>query len=119
VAMYSLFPIKYGKKENILLVKDTITNSYVTVRFEDYQSLTIPMPYWEIIPLGLYAYYSGKASDSKKFKADNMEMFSEEMFTLGYQETVIDRKVFSAVGASFTSFFTTLFGYMIFDPYEN
>tara|TARA_Y100000589_G_scaffold62407_1_gene53714 strand:+ start:43597 stop:44319 length:723 start_codon:yes stop_codon:yes gene_type:complete len=119
VAMYSLFPIKYGEKESILYVKDTITNSYVTVRFKDYQSLTIPMPYWEIIPLGIYAYYSGKASDSKKLKADDMEMFSEEMFTLGYQETVIDRKIYSAVGASFASFLTTLAGYMIFDPVEN
>jgi len=119
VALYSLFPVKYGKKESAVLVKDTITNSYVTVRFEDNQSLTIPIPYWEVIPLGLYAYYSGKVSESKKFKADNMEMFSEEMFAIGYEETVIDRRIYSAVGASFSSFITTLLGYMIFDPIEN
>jgi len=119
VAMYSLFPIKYGKKESVVFIKDTITNSIVTVRFEDYQSLTIPIPYWEVMPLGLYAYYSGKVSESKKFKADNMDMFSEEMFSIGYKETVIDRKIYSAVGASFASFLTTLMGYMIFDPVEN
>ena len=89
------------------------------VKFEDSQSLTIPMPYWEIVPLGLYAYYSGKSSDSKSFKADDMEMFSKEMFSIGYKETVVNRKVYSAVGASFASFLTTFIGYMIFDPVEN
>ena len=62
-------------------MRDTITNSLVPVKFEDSQSLTIPMPYWEIVPLGLYAYYSGKSSDSKSFKADDMEMFSKEMLS--------------------------------------
>lgn len=119
IAMYSLFPIKYGKKENIVFMRDTVTNSLVPVKFEDSQSLTIPMPYWEIVPLGLYAYYSGKSSDSKSFKADDMEMFSKEMFSIGYKETVVNRKVYSAVGASFASFLTTFIGYMIFDPVEN
>ena len=39
VAMYSLFPIKYGEKERELYLRDTITNSVVSVRFEDSQSL--------------------------------------------------------------------------------
>jgi len=119
VAMYSLFPIKYGKKESVIFMKDTITNSIVTLKFDDYQSLTIPIPYWEVIPLCLYAYYLSKASNSKRLKADNMELFSEEMFAIGYQETVVDRKIFSAIGSSFASFLTTIIGYMIFDPVQN
>ena len=119
IAMYSLFPIKYGNKESVIYLRDTITNSVVSVRFEDYQSLTLPLPYWEIIPLGIYAYYSGTSSDEKKFKADDMGMFSDEMFLIGYQETVIDRKIYSSVGSSLASFFTTILGYMIFDPIEN
>lgn len=119
VAMYSLFPIKYGEKERLLYLRDTITNSVITVKYFDSQALTIPIPYWEIIPIGAYIYYSGSASNSKKFKADDMEMFKDELFMIGYKETVIDRKVYAAVGASIGSFLTTLVGYMIFDPIQN
>ncbi len=119
VAMYSLFPIKYGEKERLLFVRDTITNSIVTVKYIDSQALTVPIPYWEIIPIGTYIYYAGSASNSKKFKADDMEMFKDELFMIGYKETVIDRKVYSAVGASLGSFLTTLLGYMVFDPIQN
>lgn len=116
VAMYSLFPIKYGEKERLFVLRDSVTNSTDTVRFIDRQALTIPIPYWEILPLGIYVYYAGSASDSKNFKADDQEDFKNEAFMTGYKETVIDRKVYSAVGASVGSFLTTIFGYMIFDP---
>ena len=119
VAMYSLFPIKYGEKERFLYLRDTVTNSIVEVKYMDSQALTIPVPYWEIIPLGVYIYYQGAARDSKNFKADDKEMFKNEMFMLGYKETVIDRKVFSAVGSSVGSFLTTMLGYMVFDPVGN
>ena len=119
VAMYSLFPIKYGEKERFLKLRDTVTNSTVELKYMDAQALTIPVPYWEIIPIGVYVYYQGAARDSKNFKADDQEMFKNEMFMLGYKETVIDRKVFSAVGSSVGSFLTTMLGYMIFDPVGN
>lgn len=119
VALYSLFPIKYGEKERELYIRDTVTNSLVTVRFTDQQALSIPIPYWEIIPIGVYVYYVGAAKNTKNFKADDQTQFKKAMFMIGYKETVVNRKVYSAVGASVGSFLTTMLSYMIFDPVEN
>ena len=118
LAFYSLYPIKYGEKDSPFEVVDTVSNSIDTVYYEEYKTLTIPIPYWEIIPLGIYVYHSSKAKKIEKFKADNMDMFSKEMFVLGYQETVINRKTYSAVGASLGSFLTVILGNIIFNPIE-
>lgn len=119
IALYSLFPIKYGAKEKVLFLRDTITNSVVPVRYTNQQALTVPVPFWEVIPMGVYVYYAGTAPDGKKFKADDKEMFKNEVFMIGYKETVVDRKVFAAVGSCVGSFLTTILGYMIFDPLDN
>lgn len=118
LAFYSLFPIRYGeKKESPEKVIDLETNDTITQYY--YETLTIPIPYWEIIPLGIYAYHSSKPGKIKDFEADNMDMFSKEMFVVGYQETVVDRKTYSAVGASLGSFLTVLFGNLILNINED
>ena len=116
VAMYSLFPIKYGKKYKYQAVLDTVTNLSDTLNMAVSNALTIPVPLWEMIPIGIYVYYQGAAKNTKKFKADNPELFNKRAFMVGYKETVIDRKVIAAAGASFGSFLTTILGYVIFDP---
>ena len=114
IAFYSLFPIKYNEKERY-----TINDNNDSILYKDYNTLTIPIPFWEVIPLSIYSYYSSKVKDVNRFKADYMEMFSKEMFVLGYKETVINRKTYSAFGSSLGSFLTTALGYVIFNPVEN
>jgi hypothetical protein len=119
VAIYSLYPIRYGEKEGFTVIKDTLSGTQDTTYYSQYQTLTIPIPYWEVIPLGVYAYYAGKVKNIEKFGADDEKMFSEAMFVNGYKESVIDRKIYSSVGSSFASFVTTVLGFLVFNPSEN
>lgn len=118
IALYSLFPIKYGEKVRVNEVLDTVTNSIVNVTYYDAKAITVPIPYWELIPLGIFTYYQGSAKNTKSFKADDMEMFKSEAFMVGYKETVINRKVLAAVGSSIGSYFLTMLGYITFDPIQ-
>ena len=115
IAFYSLYPIKYAEKEDSTKVL-TASNEDSTIFYPVYKTLKIPIPNWEIIALGIYVYHSSKAKNIENFIADNEEMFSKEMFVVGYQETVINRKIYSAVGASLGSFLTTVLGNIIFNP---
>ena len=47
-----------------------------------------------------------------------MDMFKEEAFTVGYKQTVSDRKLLAAFGSSVGSFVMTVVGYFVFDPVE-
>ena len=115
IAFYSLYPIKYAEKEDSTMVKNS-NGEDSTIFYQDYKTLKIPIPYWEIIPIGVYVFHASKAKNIEKYKADNREMFSKQMFVVGYQETVINRKTYSAVGASLGSFLTTVLGNIIFNP---
>lgn len=108
IAFYSLFPIKYNEKS--YMIDDSL--------HKEYNTLTIPIPLWEVIPLSIYSYYSSNVKDVNRFKADDMEMFSKEMFVLGYKETVINRKTYSAFGSSLGSCLTVILGNIIFNPIE-
>ena len=119
LAFYSLFPIRYGEKQVSEKVIDIEIDDTTTISYTDFKTVTIPIPYWEIVPLGVYVYYSSKAGNIDNFEADNMEMFSKEMFVIGYQETVINRKTYSAVGASLGSFLTVMLGNIIFNINED
>lgn len=118
LAFYSLFPIRYGEKEVSEKVIDTETNKDTTISYSIYKTLTLPIPHWELIPLGAYIYHSSKAGNVEDFKADSMEMFSKEMFVVGYQETVINRKTYSAVVSSLCSYLTVHLGNIIFNTFE-
>ncbi len=116
VALYSLFPIKYGGKDRVSQFYDPVTNSFVPVVSNVPNSLTVPIPYWELIPLGAFTYYQGAAKNTKSFKADDMEMFKSEAFMVGYKETVINRKVLAAIGSAISSWAITMVGYIYLDP---
>ena len=116
VALYSLFPIKYGSKDRFTEVLDTVTNRIYTTRTIDYQTLSVPIPFWEILPLGIYVYYNGSAKNTENFKADNPQLFKNKAFMIGYKESVIDKKVFAALGSSLGSYLITMIGYLVFDP---
>ena len=116
VALYSLFPIKYGVKERYTEVLDTVTNRVYPVRVMNAQTLSPPIPFWEIIPIGAFAYYQGAAKKTKDFKSDDPELFKNEAFMIGYKESVIDRKVFASIGSSLGAYITTMLGYLVFDP---
>ena len=45
-----------------------------------------------------------------------MELFKNEMFLMGYRETVVNRQVYAAAGSSFGSYLLTSLGYLVFDP---
>ena len=45
-----------------------------------------------------------------------MELFKNNMFLMGYKETVINRQVYAAAGSSFGSYLLTSLAYLIFDP---
>ena len=72
--------------------------------------------YWEIIPLSAYAYGASAITNDKKFKSDKIELFKNEMFLMGYRETVVNRQVYAAAGSSFGSYLLTSLGYLVFDP---
>lgn len=116
VAMYSLFPIVYDETDRFVEVLDTVTNSVVTVRYVDPKALSIPIPYWEIIPLGAFIYFEGNAKNTKRFKADDDTLFKNEAFMTGYKEKVVDKKVIAAFGSSVGSYLATIFSYLLFDP---
>lgn len=116
IALYSLFPIKYGSKERFAEVLDTVTNRVYTTKTINYQTLSIPIPFWEILPLGVYVYYNGAAKNTENFNADNPDLFQNNAFMIGYKESVIDKKVLAAVGSSLGSYLTTMLGYLVFDP---
>lgn len=116
VALYSLFPIKYGEKTRTETFLDTVTNSAVNVTLKSKEAITVPIPYWELLPLGIFTYYQGNAKNTKSFKADDMEKFKSEAFMVGYKETVINRKVLAAVSSSIGSYLITMLGYITFDP---
>ena len=120
VGMYSLFPLKYNKKEKSVNLRDSVTNSTITVRSFNQDALSIPIPYWEIFPIGCYLYYvsTNTAVSTQKYKADSVDMFKEEAFTVGYKQTVSDRKLLAAFGSSVGSFVMTVVGYFVFDPVE-
>ena len=99
-------------------LRDTVTNSIITVRYFSQDALSIPIPYWEIFPIGGYLYYVSTNTKTKEYKADSMDMFKEEAFTVGYKQTVADRKLLAAFGSSIGSFVMTMAGYFIFDPVE-
>ena len=52
---YIPFPIKYGVKEQYTEVLDTVTNRVYPVRVMNAQTLSPPIPFWEIIPIGALA----------------------------------------------------------------
>ena len=118
VGMYSLFPIKYNKKEKSVSLRDSVTNSIRTISYFNQDALTIPIPYWEILPIGCYLYYVSTNKNTQEYKADSMDMFKEEAFTVGYKQTVSDRKLLAAFGSSVGSFVMTVVGYFVFDPVE-
>lgn len=116
VAMYSIFPPIINRKEILTPIYDTITNTSVIVNYQKPIALSIPFPYWEIIPLSGFIYGASLVTNDKKFKADNMELLKNNMFLMGYKETVINRQVYAAAGASFGSYLLTSLGYFVFDP---
>lgn len=116
IAMYSIFPPIINKKEILSTAYDSITNTPVRVNYQRPLSLAIPIPYWEIIPLSAFVYGAGAITNVKRFKADNMELLENEMFKMGYKETVLNRQVYAAAGASFGSYLLTSLGYFVFDP---
>ncbi len=116
VALYSLFPIKYGERSKVTEVYDPITNTNIQVLEKVPNALTVPIPYWELIPLGVFVYYQGAAKNTKSFKADDKEMFKSQAFVVGYQETVINKKVFAAIGSAISSWAITMAGYIYLDP---
>lgn len=120
VGMYSLFPLKYNKKEKSVNLRDSVTNSTSTVRYFNQDAISIPIPYWEIFPIGCYLYYvsTNTAVSTQKYKADSVDMFKEEAFTVGYKQTVSDRKLLAAFGSSVGSFVMTVVSYFVFDPVE-
>lgn len=119
VSLYSIFPPVYGEKDVYTQVYDTITNSWANVYYKQPKALSVPMPYWEVVPLSAYVYFAGKITNDKKFKADKMELFQNKMFVMGYKETVINRQVYAAAGSSFGSFIITNLGYLILDPAQD
>lgn len=120
VGMYSLFPLKYNKKEKSVNLRDSVTNSTSTIRYFNQDAISIPIPYWEIFPIGCYLYYvsTNTAVSTQKYKADSVDMFKEEAFTVGYKQTVSDRKLLAAFGSSVGSFVMTVVSYFVFDPVE-
>jgi hypothetical protein len=116
VAMYSIFPPIIDRTDTYLNVYDSVTNTSVAIVYERPTALTIPIPYWEVIPLSAYVYGAGVITNDKRFKADKMELFKNNMFLMGYKETVINRQVYAAAGSSFGSYILTSIGYLIFDP---
>lgn len=119
VSLYSIFPPVYNHKDVYTQVYDTITNTWTSIHYKRPEALAIPMPYWEVVPLSAYVYFAGRITDDKKFKADEMDLFKNKMFVMGYKETVINRQVYAAAGSSFGSYLVTTLGYVIFDPVEN
>lgn len=119
VSMYSIFPPVYDHKDVYTQVYDTITNTWTNVYYKKPQALAVPIPYWEVIPLSAYVYFAGRITNDKKFKADDMELFKNKMFLMGYKETVIDRQVYAAAGSSFGSFIVTTLGYVLLDPAQD
>ncbi len=115
VAMYSIFPPIINKNEILSTVYDSITNTPVKVNYQRPLALAIPIPYWEIIPLSAFVYGAGAITNDKRFKADNMELLKNKMFVMGYKETVLNRQVYTAAGASFGSYLLTSLGYFVFD----
>lgn len=116
VSMYSIFPPVINRKESLTNVYDSITNTWVTVNYQKPIALAIPFPYWEIIPLSAFVYGASVVTNDKKFKADDMTLFTNNMFVMGYRETVINRQVYAAAGASFGSYILTSVGYFFLDP---
>ncbi len=116
VAMYSIFPPIINRKDTYTQVHDSITNTWVTVAYKRPVALSIPFPYWEVIPLSAYVYGASVITNDKKFKADDMALFKNKMFVMGYKETVINRQVYAAAGSSFGSYLITSLGYLILDP---
>jgi len=119
VAMYSIFPPIISRKQNYTQNYDSITNTWVTVSYKNPVALSIPFPYWEIIPLSAYVYGASAITKDKKFKSDKMELFQNNMFLMGYKETVVNRQVYAAAGSSFGSYLLTSLAYFIFDPENN
>lgn len=116
VAMYSIFPPVINRKDTYTQVHDSVTNTWVTVSYKRPVALAIPIPYWEVIPLSAYVYGASVITRDKKFKADEMDLFKNKMFVMGYKETVINRQIYAAAGSSFGSYLMTSLGYLIFDP---
>ena len=63
-------------------------------------------------------YYVSTNKNTQEYKADSMDMFKKEAFTVGYKQTVSDRKLLAAFGSSVGSFVMTVVGYFVFDPVE-
>ena len=72
-----------------------------------------------ILPIGCYLYYVSTNKNAQEYNADSTDMFKEEAFTVGYKQTVSDRRLLAAFGSSVGSFVMTVVGYIIFDPIEN
>lgn len=119
VAMYSIFPPVIKRKEKTTQVIDTVTNAAVTINYTQPVALSVPIPYWEIFPLGAFVYGAGRVTNDKAFKADDQEKFQNSMFVMGYKESVINRQVYAAAGSSVGSFLVTSLGYFFLDPVED
>ncbi len=116
VAMYSIFPPIISRKDTYTQVHDSITNKWVTVSYKKPFALSVPFPFWEVIPISAYVYGASAITNDKKFVSVKMELFKNNMFLMGYKETVINRQVYAAAGSSFGSYLLTSLAYLIFDP---
>lgn len=119
VAMYSLFPIKYNQQiDSISASLDPVTLRYRGIYQESSDALTIPIPYWEIIPLGTYIYFASHAHP-KNIKADDPDLKEQEAFVIGYKEVATNMRVLTSTVSSISSYLLTTLGYIIFDPISN
>jgi hypothetical protein len=116
VAMYSIFPPIIKRNDTYTQIYDSITNTWITVAYKRPVALSVPLPYWEILPLSAFVYGASVITNNKKFEADKMELFKNKMFLMGYKETAVNRQVYAAAGASFGSHIITIASYLIFDP---
>lgn len=116
VALYSIFPIKYNERvDSVSIALDPTTLRYRGIYQEKAEAVTIPIPYWEMIPIGTYIYFASHAHP-KTIYSDNPDLKSQEAFVIGYKEVAGDRRVLTSTLSSVGSYILTTLGYLIFDP---